>query len=322
MHELSDLLEYISTNSFPTFATVGNWQFKKVLGGANNLLYKAEQEAKCFAVKFTIADTRNRAGREFNALQVLSQLEPKLAPEAVLLDNTSYVNPVVVQSWIDGKVLQKPPQTDSEWFRFLSHYTNFHSIDISKTDVDLQRSYLTASSVTEGIALVTKQVNYLPSEVISKELEQKVSNLKKLLIHSFKNPITLCRTDSNFRNFILQDTKLLSVDWENSGWGNPHFEIAELITHAAYLSVDTNRWDWIVNEYANMIASQTVKEAITIYSHIMLVFWLALFTRYIYELSQGNDKRLTKANFHNIEEMQYKYDLYLQRVERSESNLL
>jgi len=317
--DLRLLLDCISNNSFSTKDKFDSWQFEKVEGGANNLLYKASQNYQKFAVKFTVSDSRQRAQREYDALHVLEQSNLQLAPKAIILDLTSYKNPVVVQSWLEGKVLQRPPLEDNDWRNILLYYQKLHSIEISHSSVTLKKSYLNASSVAEGMTLIDEQIDALPPEKISKELERKISNLAKLGNHSFDCPITLCKTDSNFRNFILQNDNLLSVDWENSGWGNPHFEIAELITHAAYLSVEVSRWEWLIDEYATIVADKTVKEVLPIYVHIMLVWWLLRLTRYMNEFSQEQDKRLTEASFFNIKEMNRKYNIYMERAELSEA---
>jgi hypothetical protein len=34
-----------------------------------------------------------------------------------------------------------------------------------------------------------------------------------------------------------------SVDWENSGWGDAAFEIADMMTHPAYVTVPAALWE-------------------------------------------------------------------------------
>lgn len=63
---------------------------RRVDGGGNNLLYHASGSAGDFAVKFTVPDDRDRAGREYAALRALGEAGLRVAPEAVLLDRDSY----------------------------------------------------------------------------------------------------------------------------------------------------------------------------------------------------------------------------------------
>jgi hypothetical protein len=53
----------------------------------------------------------------------------------------------------------------------------------------------------------------------------------------------------NIRNFIRRAGGWASVDWENSGWGDPAFEIADLMTHPVYAAVPPERWEWLIAVY-------------------------------------------------------------------------
>ncbi len=52
----------------------------------NNLIYRASSAEGDFAVKFTVRDDRDRAGREYAALRALHQAGLELAPQAVWLE--------------------------------------------------------------------------------------------------------------------------------------------------------------------------------------------------------------------------------------------
>lgn len=58
--------------------------------------------------------------------------------------------------------------------------------------------------------------------------------------------LTLCRVDPNLRNFVRRPDGWLSVDWENSGWGDPAFEIADLLAHPTCLVVTGERRRWVM----------------------------------------------------------------------------
>ena len=100
--QLADLLAQLSQPHLPHDLTWNDWRIQRIGGGRNNLLYHAEGPGGDFAVKFTIRDKRDRAGREYAGLRALRAAGLAIAPEPVLLDRIRYPQPVVVQTWLDG----------------------------------------------------------------------------------------------------------------------------------------------------------------------------------------------------------------------------
>jgi len=49
------------------------WRIARLTGGANNRLYRATGDKGEFAIKFTLRDARDRAGREYHALAALQR---------------------------------------------------------------------------------------------------------------------------------------------------------------------------------------------------------------------------------------------------------
>ena len=80
------------------------WTISRINGGMNNVLYRVTGPDGDMAVKFTIRDERDRAGREYYTLLALRQAGFDLAPEPMLLDRNRFKQPVVVMSWLPGDV--------------------------------------------------------------------------------------------------------------------------------------------------------------------------------------------------------------------------
>ena len=68
--------------------------------------------------------------------------------------------------------------------------------------------------------------------------------------------VSLVRLDNNTRNYIRRPGPWLSVDWENSGWGDTAFDVANLMTHAAYLDVPASRWAWVAKRYCELVEDE------------------------------------------------------------------
>ncbi|MEM6428700.1 MAG: phosphotransferase [Deinococcota bacterium] len=317
------VLAHLASQEFPQQGYTSGWCYQRVSGGANNLLYKAVRGHQQVAIKFTPRDERQRAAREYYALQAIQQTGYVLAPKALYLDTTTFVYPVMVQTWLEGEVKQQPPLTDGDWTRLLEHFLTIHSITSDKLNDhyknNLQPAALTAFSMDDAVNLVNAQLAKSPA---SQELTNTTARLSQLTITTPRQQPCLCRTDSNILNLIWQTDTLYSVDWENSGWGNPLFELAELTAHPSYLDVDDARWHHFVDAYVHSLGVPELAKPIFVYRHVILVWWLARLARYLYELPLGRDTRLAQAAFMHLEDMQYKFDVYKNRVAQSEEVLL
>ena len=104
---------------------------------------------------------------------------------------------------------------------------------------------------------------------------------------------------------------MVVVDWENSGWGDPTFEIAELIAHPAYLAVPQTRWDWVIDTYCRMVGQPDMRHRIETHLRIYRIWWVARFARYLYEVPRQRDQRLVVRDAAWLDEIQQKYDRYL-----------
>jgi thiamine kinase-like enzyme len=127
--------------------------------------------------------------------------------------------------------------------------------------------------------------------------------------------MTLCRVDANIRNFIRRPGLWASVDWENSGWGDPAFEIADLITHAAYIDVPAWRWEWLTDTYCTLVNHSDAAIRIRAYRKAMLVWWVARLARALVEIPQGRDVRLAPRSPNWEAEMHAKVEHYLSLAE-------
>jgi hypothetical protein len=312
------LLHQLATQSpaSPTFWE--SWEIAPVGGGANNLLYRITGPVGMFAVKFAIRDERDRAGREAVALQAVQDAGLPLAPRLVLLDRDTYSQPVVVQTWLDGEALTTPPNSDAEWSALAAHYAVIHTITPARASHALRPAVLNATSGTAGKALVCDHAQRLPLDARPPELAALLDAFEAWEPPTWPEPPpVLCRVDSNYHNFIARPGGWASVDWENSGWGDGAFELADLVTHPAYEDVPAERWAWVVEQYVAMCGDVGAARRIAAYILVMRVWWVVRLARYLYEVPHGLDARLAPraATWH--EETTARYERYLDRARRA-----
>lgn len=293
-----------------------DWRITPIGGGRNNLLYHAAGALGDLAVKFTLRDARDRAGREYGALQALQAAGLDLAPVPLLLDRKRYTLPVVVQTWLPGEVSATPPVTDAEWHSLIEHLVRAHTVTRDKARVRLPAAVLDVDSAARGLRAVHEQLARLPRAAQPAALQALVRGLERTRFPRWPRPAAaLCRCDSNISNFVRRPDGWASVDWEYAGWGDPAFDIADLCAHAAYADVPLERWAWVTGEYCAMAGSPAAAERIRVYHKIMAVWWVARIVRYMVETPRGKDRRLAAAPEGWEADMQAKYEHYMRLTE-------
>lgn len=317
--DLHPLLAHLSTVEDPSAPwTWQDWQVHRVGGGMNNRLYCARRQGQMLAVKFTMRDDRDRAGREWTALHILAEAELSIAPQPLLIDRERYTWPVVVQSWIDGEPLQGPPHADADWQAILAHLRTVHALTADKIRRPLPTTVLYASTAKEACAAIDWQLNLLPSAERPPQLVALCADLHRCRFPSWDAPtLTLCRADPNMRNFIRREGAWASVDWEYSGLGDPAFEIADLIAHIAHLDVPEDRWHWFVDQYVGGQQAVPLRVRIETYLPLLLVWWTVRIARYLRETDRGLDQRLVAPEPGWRETKEAQLSIYFERATRA-----
>jgi thiamine kinase-like enzyme len=314
--ELSELIHHLDTVRDAQQHTWKDWKIRPMAGGANNRLFRATGDLGDLVVKFTIRDQRDRAGREFAALSALHQVSKHLAPRAVWLDRQSFNQPVIVQTWLRGEALTSPPQTLQDWKALADHYCAIHQLDPEKTEVRISPAVLNAASGEGGKALIQRHLECIPVQFQPERLQTLIKRFEAWVPPQWPVPgFRLCRVDANWRNFIRRRTTWASVDWENSGWGDPVFEIADLVTHPAYLDISDPLWEWLITYYAKQMDDKDAPLRIQAYRIIMLVWWTVRWQRYLYEVPRGLDPRLVVRSLSWRETIEHHYLYYLNLAE-------
>ncbi len=312
---LSGLLDFLDRFPVIEAQTWQGWEVRPILGGANNLLYRATGIGQDFAIKFTIRDARRRAWREFAALRLLQKAGLNLAPEPVWLDEDSYRQPVVVQSWLDGDFLPAPPTEEADWGMLVEHYIQIHSVKLVDNLMLHEPSVFNFSSCAEGKTRVYEHAARIPQV----QWPVNMSNLLRVM-EAWQAPDwsfpeqRLCRSDPNCRNFVHRGSAWFSVDWENSGWCDPAFELADLMAHPAYEQVSEQQLKWFVDRYVERSADEDIKTRVYADYAILLAWWTVRFARYLYEIPMGLDQRLSSPVPGWIEEIDEKYHRYMDRA--------
>jgi thiamine kinase-like enzyme len=312
-NQLIALLDHLAHAGADAEVIWRDWQIARVAGAGNNLLYRATGDRLDLAIKFTIRDARDRAGREYAALLALQQAGLEIAPAPLWLDRDRYAQPVVVQSWLAGDVLAAPPSDDQEWQQLLEHYIALHTLtSAGAPQIALPPAVLNFASADDGLREIQRQLSCIPAAHQPAELRDLVREIQQAALPAWlPPPLVLCRVDPNTLNFVRRKPSWASVDWENSGWGDPAFEIADLITHPAYATVPAERWSWLIESYYARRGDTGAATRIRLYYRLMLIWWAARLARMLFEVPRGGDRRLVTRPDGWQADIRAKYERYL-----------
>jgi hypothetical protein len=205
-----------------------------------------------------------------------------------------------------------PPASAAEWHSLVAHYAAIHSFKPDHTRLTLPLAFHNARSVRTGRELIARQVSYIPESARPASLRRLLGRFEKAEFGEWPDvPPALCRVDPNYLNFIRRPGPWGSVDWENSGWGDPVFEIADLMSHPAYLTVSAAQWEQVVEYYCQLTADPEAANRIWVYHKLMLMWWVARLARFLYEVPRGLDERLARRPERWLAERQVQYEQYV-----------
>ena len=294
-----------------------DWTISRVTGSLNNRIYRATSPVADLAIKLTLRDQYHRAIREYHSLQVLERAglvtgPNARGPRALLLEQDRYATPVVVLSWLTGEPCQEPPTTDEEWRRLVELYVAIHTVTPEQCPAELPPPVLIMRSADEGLECIRTQLSMIPEADQPPEARELLARLERYPFPAWDSPpVSLCQGDGNFRNVLQQPGGWAAVDWEYSGWGDPAFEFASIVAHAAYLDVPPERWDWGRELYLSLSTDPGAAERIAVYTPLMYGFWVARFARMYYEIPRGGDQRLTPYPEGWLDAVRGRYARYL-----------
>ncbi len=272
-----------------------DWHIQRIDGGMNGRLFRATGAAGDVVVKFAVRDERDRVGREWAALSLLAETPETLAPKPLLLDRDRYPQQVIVQSWLEGESSDAAPADDAAWDALCRYLLTIHSRAVAPDHPAVRPVVLYVTSAADALRAISIQHNCLPRT----EWPQEVNDLVGQALTSSwprwpRPPLRLCRGDPNIRNFIRRPNSWASVDWEYSGWGDPAFEIADFLVHAAHSPWSRRQTCRLADLYGARASDTAIRSRIAVYETLMLIWWTVRLGRLLPEARSGRDKRLAK----------------------------
>ena len=291
---LTPLLDYLAAGDNLTDEQWNDWHISQVHSGTQNLLYRTTNVQDDFAVKF-IKPTNHRAWREYGSLLALDQAGLSIAPKPVMIESSSYFQPVIVMTWLKGDASYTSPTEEAEWISLIEHYASIHRLTPENTGIRLPSAFFNANSVEAAKELVCRKVTSVSVEASTPTLMSVVHRWEASPFPDLENGRTsLCRSDANIHNFVRRQDKWASVDWEYGGWGDPAFEIAGLLTQPTLIGITSSRTDWIINTYCELMGDMNTATRIQTFYKMMVVWWAARYALALYNTPLDEPKYSTR----------------------------
>lgn len=324
--ELVSLIDFIMAARPAEPVEWQGWEIGPVPGGRNNLLYRALREGRDLAVKITRRDARDRAGREYHGLALMAAHAPGLAPIPYLFDRDRWTQPVVVQAWLDGAAVEKIDDPDG-WSHLAGHYAALHRITPDRVEpalrAPLRPAVLNFCTAREGVEYVLDDLDRLPEEARPPGLGELAVLLAQVSFPEWPtSPRVFGRCDPNLANFLQVGPARpwASVDWENSGWLDPAFELGDLMTHPCYRSAAPADWQQYLACCASLYPyDRHLITRMLSYRAILLVRWAVVFARFWYQRdhSRAGHDRLVEWPDAWWQSLPFEFERYRQMAEQA-----
>lgn len=252
----------------------------------NGLVYRAEYaNGADLAVKLSKRDDRDRAGRAFMATSALYKLGCRVTAEPLhyefKIPEASGMSAFVC-SWIPGKTLQTPPppQDKRGWRDILYALGEAHKVKPHQTALNIPNAVMPIQHPVDVLIVLEQRRTRLPEGRIgalsSGQLDYLLHVLASSVPHEWERPapIGLILCDPNPTNMIAHRGNIYLVDWENSGWADPAFEIGDLCAQPSYFDLPEDHRQWLRAEHGRILNDGWLAPRAEIYERMMNVFWV------------------------------------------------
>ncbi len=274
---------------------INGWNITRIIGGMNGLVYRAEREnGQPLAIKICQRDERNRAEHEYAAMQALDQAGCDIAPKVLYFapEPAGLPGSVVISEWLPGHTLTAypPPEDHPSWETLLESLAQAHSITPQESNVQLSNAALYLVEPEDVLREINLQLGRLPPGEIGaldhSQLENVVKVASQMPQLRWHHPVQvgLIHCDPNARNMIHFEGVIRLVDWENSGWGDPAFDIAVLCANPDYgMPLPPEHHAWMMDEHSRLLDDPHLPQRAALYTRLLHVWWLMRNGRYLTE---------------------------------------
>lgn len=215
---------------------------RPLTGGMNNSVYAVETSFGPVCCKVYRVDGRDRVGREWRALNLLTELRPGLAP-APLYFEAHPVQPAVVMGLVPGMSLRDGPITPLQLEALAGTLQSV--AEITPKAVDYPDTVIGTSTM-----VMRRLEGWVEREDIraSDTLQHARLAIQRWLVSDDRTllermPLTnFSRGDSNLANALWDGERVRFVDLEYAGWSDLAYDLADIMEGIWARDVPDDTW--------------------------------------------------------------------------------
>lgn len=277
-------------------ADYGEWTIELAARGFNGIVYRARADDDDLAAKVSRLDDRDRVGREVDALETLGALGytgvPKLVGAIREIEDMPVA--VVLMGWRQGEPLAAPPAPGSSvWAHVVRALAEIHMLEpVGGSSLRDAVLGLSLDQVVEDMLRRT----HGSSELVVRAAEGVPRSLppaRRSLIHC----------DANLRNVLVDhDGAVTVLDWENAGWGDPCFDVGDLLASPQLLALDAQRFEPLIELHAELLGDPQLADRSRAYARLMIAWWVVRLRRELHTPSPRLDgvQRMTEGALQDL----------------------
>lgn len=248
--------------------------------GASSTVLRVQFHDTEAAVKRYPDDGRRRLEHEWLVLSQLPREVVPLAPRPLARSHASSPYDFAAYEWIEGE----PISGDDSSSGILHYLRGLHEASAKVARERLARvpiSLLNHNTVLTGPQAISAQF-----AILARHQHFRLTELRRLYERALRGAQLsgdvkhcVCHTDSNPLNFLAGSGRIVAVDWDAGGLGDPVFELAELSCHPAIQFKTDEEWvDTLQRNYVKPGADVDTGR-FREYRWLMALWWCARISR-------------------------------------------
>lgn len=303
MRGLIDALQAAYANGIQQHTTAFSaygWTLTRAAGGYNGVVFHAHSQKsrqRDLAVKITQRDIRTRAEREYAATGALSSVghgEVCPQPLCLLHDMPELPGEIVISEWLSGEPMEHAPAPDDSaaWNAILDTLSLIHNLTPEDTPFKIQDAVMPVRHPADLLTVLDQRVQRLPADeqlggITRSQLDAVLQRLYAVTPQQWliAPRFTLIHGDCHPAN-MLRDTregalKIRLVDWENAGWADAAYEIANLMSVWRCFDLPDEHRQRIFHLHSISVDDPHLIERAWLYARIINVHWLVMMTTFL-----------------------------------------
>lgn len=242
------------------------WSLTRHARSGNGVVFRATGDGEPYAVKLSPVDARLRGIREHTALVALARTGLAVAPRPHGLVVPDAGPSVLLTSWLDAVPAGEP---DPAACVALVAALHRHTLDRPAAVLPAflgTPARLVAELRRVAARAARRDVDAVVAEVCARTDAPDGEPVRPALLHH----------DANLDNVVSTAGGPRLVDWENAGWGDPCYDVADICTHPGAYADRPDLWPGLVERHAADLGDPALARRSWAFIRLLTALWAAV----------------------------------------------